>query len=94
MGDILPAYFRCRTADKRLALNRLKHEVRNVFADLQPTSIFIHRVPSREQCRTSQQTEIVLHLPNRQSTRIALPKPVDAIGRQDLHQVLRRMRSR
>ena len=80
-------YFRCRSKDRALEIRRLQGEAERVLAALEPSSVVVRRLPSREQSKPSQETEIAVHTACRVD-RIRLPKPASAIDIDDLQKVL------
>ena len=80
-------YFRCRSRDRALEIRRLQSQAERVFAALEPSSVVVRRLPSREQSKASQETEIAVHTACRVD-RVRLSKPAAAINLKDLEEVL------
>ncbi len=84
-------YFRCHSQEKRLAVERLRRQVKDAFAPLAPFAVVVRRVPSRLQHCASRETEIVVHFSSSCSTRTRMPKPVAQIGSADLEDLRRQL---
>ena len=80
-------YFRCRSADRKLELTRLRLRLEEGLKPLAPQSIAIRRIPSRKQHCRSQESEVVVYFSSGRVVRARIAKPVEAIGGDDFKQL-------